>query len=426
VTEIIWTPTTVALSKLKPRERNPKRISKAHAARLLDLWERLGQFQTIAIGPAGEVYDGHQRLSVLKAKHGGGYVVQVLQASRELTEAEREELTIAAHSGTTGSWDWDALAGWDVDNLTAWGLDEELLKDWNAGATALREMLAAETAATGEDPGPQVDKASELQAKWGTATGQLWQLGEHHRLICGDCTDAAVVAAIAIAPGERMDLWLTDPPYAVGYADKNRYLNAIARGNSIQVPIVNDHLSLDDASALWKAAALVALDVCADHASYYWFACQGGDQMMMMMMMLSEAGWRVRHELIWVKNNHVLGRTDYNYKHEPILYGWKKDGKHRFFGGFQTSVLEFAKPQQSDLHPTTKPVALVERLISNSTEAGQIVFDGFLGSGTTLIACERLGRRARCVEIEPGYVAVALERWATMTGKTPTLLDGAP
>ena len=185
MTETTWTSTTIALSKLKPWERNPKRISKAHAARLLDLWERLGQFQTIAIGPGGEVYDGHQRLSVLKAKHGGGYVVQVLQASRELTEAEREELTIAAHSGTTGSWDWDALAGWDVDNLTAWGLDEELLKDWNAGATALREMLAAETAATGEDPGPQVDKAAELQAKWGVKTGDLWGMGKYTK--CPKC-----------------------------------------------------------------------------------------------------------------------------------------------------------------------------------------------------------------------------------------------
>jgi len=161
MTETTWTPTTIALSKLKPWERNPKRISKAHAARLLDLWERLGQFQTIAIGPGGEVYDGHQRLSVLKAKHGGSYVVQVLQASRPLTEAEREELTIAAHSGTTGAWDWDALAGWDVENLTAWGLDEELLKDWNAGATALREMLTADGGAVEQNLIPDKDRYRE-------------------------------------------------------------------------------------------------------------------------------------------------------------------------------------------------------------------------------------------------------------------------
>lgn len=161
MTETTWTATTITLSKLKPWERNPKRISKAHAARLLELWERLGQFQTIAIGPGGEVYDGHQRLSVLKAKHGGSYQVQVLQASRPVTEAGREELTIAAHSGTTGSWDWDALSGWNVENLTAWGLDEELLKDWNAGATALREMLAADGGAAEQNLIPDEDRYKE-------------------------------------------------------------------------------------------------------------------------------------------------------------------------------------------------------------------------------------------------------------------------
>lgn len=287
-----------------------------------------------------------------------------------------------------------------------------------AGLKRLIEQLDLQRRQEQEDPGPQIDRASELQTKWGTALGQLWQLGEH-RLICGDCTDRAVVDAVAF--GDRMDLWLTDPPYGVSYADKNRYLNAVAKGNRIQVPIENDHLTLEDAADLWERAAKVALDACADHASYYWFACQGGDQMMMMMR-LSEAGWRVRHELIWVKNNHVLGRTDYNYKHEPILYGWKKDGKHRFYGGFQTSVLEFPKPQNSDLHPTTKPVELVERLISNSTQAGEIVLDTFLGSGTALIACERLGRRCRAVEISPAYVAVALERWHQMIGQTPVLM----
>ena len=154
MTETTWTATTITLSKLKPWERNPKRISKAHAARLLDLWERLGQFQTIAIGPGGEVYDGHQRLSVLKAKHGGGYVVQVLQASRPLTEAEREELTIAAHSGTTGAWDWDALAGWDADNLQSWGFDTETLTNWQTDIGALRTMIETEQeSAVNLDPG---------------------------------------------------------------------------------------------------------------------------------------------------------------------------------------------------------------------------------------------------------------------------------
>lgn len=403
---------TAEAGTLMPNPRNWRRHPAVQQAALSKGLQGVGWVQSVVVNRrTGRLLDGHLRVA-LALEQGTGTAVPVNWV--ELTEEEETAVLVTL----------DPIAGMATT-------DEETLlanvrsldgTDFAAMVADVASILGVDgTGAAVADPGPQVDKAGELQAKWGTATGQLWELGEH-RLICGDCTDGKVVAAIA--PGGSCDLWLTDPPYAVGYADKNRYLNAIARGNRIQVPIVNDHLSLEDATAVWKAAALNALDACADHASYYWFACQGGDQMMMMMMTLSEVGWRVRHELIWVKNNHVLGRTDYNYKHEPILYGWKKDGRHRFFGGFQTSVLEFPKPQQSDLHPTTKPVELVERLISNSTEAGQIVLDTFLGSGTTLIACERLGRRCRAVEIEPGYVAVALERWAVATGGAPRLVAG--
>jgi site-specific DNA-methyltransferase (adenine-specific) len=144
--------------------------------------------------------------------------------------------------------------------------------------------------------------------------------------------------------------------------------------------------------------------------------------MMMMMMMMMQASFPVRHELIWLKNNHVLGRADYQYKHEPILYAWKGVG-HKYYGGFQTSIIEMDKPQSAKLHPTMKPVELFVRLIENSSLKNEIVGDWFSGSGTTLIACEQLGRRCRAVEIAPGYVAVALERWATATGQTPVLLE---
>lgn len=144
MTSITWQPVTVALSSLTPWERNPKRISKSHAQRLLDLWQRLGQFQTIAIGPGGEVYDGHQRLSVLKAAHGARFQVQALQSSRALTEKEREELTIAAHVGTTGQFDWEALSGWDAGDLAQWGFDSELLTNWRGDIAALDAMLGSE------------------------------------------------------------------------------------------------------------------------------------------------------------------------------------------------------------------------------------------------------------------------------------------
>jgi len=185
MSDVTWTPTTIPLRALTPWERNPKRISKTHAARLLDLWERLGQFQTIAIGPAGEVYDGHQRLSVLKAAHGGKYEVQALQSSRALTEKEREELTVAAHVGTVGQFNWEDLSGWDAGDLQSWGFDGELLAGWQTDIGALRTMLDAEQAPTGDDPGAQIDKAAELREKWGVKTGDLWGMGKYTK--CPKC-----------------------------------------------------------------------------------------------------------------------------------------------------------------------------------------------------------------------------------------------
>ena len=418
MSDITWTPTTIPLRALTPWERNPKRISKAHAARLLDLWERLGQFQTIAIGPGGEVYDGHQRLSVLKAKHGGGYVVQVLQASRELTEAEREELTIAAHSGTTGSWDWDALAGWDVDNLTAWGLDEELLKDWNAGATALREMLAAETAATGEDPGPQVDKAAELQAKWGTATGQMWLLdsgnGYEHRLICGDCTDAAVVARVM--GGEQADYILTDPPYCSGgFQESGR-----SRG-SVGTTAVHKQIAADTLSTRGYMALIKAMLSAADTSAAYVFT----DWRMWVNLFdaVESSGFGVRQMIVWDKETPGMGHG-WRAQHELILFALKGTISFDKFSHAQGNVIQAQRTGNKE-HTTEKPVEVLETIIGVMQDM-RVVYDPFCGSGTTIIACERLGRRCRACEIEPSYVGVALERWATMTGQTPALLDGAP
>lgn len=147
---LTWLPCTVTLGELQPWERNPKRMSKAQAARLLASWETLGQFQTLAIGPAGEVYDGHQRLSALLKLHGPRYTVQALRSDRPLTEREREQIAVLSVTAV-GSFDWDALAGWDASALTAWGLDADTLAAWNDDAANLRELL--ETEATDDAPG---------------------------------------------------------------------------------------------------------------------------------------------------------------------------------------------------------------------------------------------------------------------------------
>ncbi len=168
-----WKVVTVKLRDLKPWERNPRRMGKKAAERLLRSWEEFGQVQTIAIGPDGEVYDGHQRLSVLKAAYGDDYEVLALQASRPLTEEERERLVLLLHAGAMGGWDWDVLAGWDADSARGGGLDE-----------AFREMLREDSASIGQyprarpgnTPVPQVDRAEELRERWKTERGQLWRI----------------------------------------------------------------------------------------------------------------------------------------------------------------------------------------------------------------------------------------------------------
>lgn len=145
MSDIIWTNVRVRLGDLIPWDRNPKSISREHAARLLKLWDKLGQFQTIAIGPEKQVYDGHQRLSVLMSAHGKDYEVDARQSSRQLTEKEREELVVAAHVGTVGQFDWDQLSSWDASSLIEWGMDGETIRDWKRDITALDTMIGVET-----------------------------------------------------------------------------------------------------------------------------------------------------------------------------------------------------------------------------------------------------------------------------------------
>jgi len=130
-------------------------------------------------------------------------------------------------------------------------------------------------------------------------------------------------------------------------------------------------------------------------------------------------GWRLHETLVWVKDSMVLGHSDYHYKHEPILYGWKGKNRSWYAGRDQVSVFEVPRPKRSAEHPTMKPTELVQAQLQNSTKREDIVYDPFLGSGTTLIACDNLNRRCRAVEISPGYVAVALQRWADLTGRDP-------
>lgn len=397
--------------------RNPVKHSPRNLGVVIKSINSVGAFRSGAASK-GKILAGNLTWEAM-AEAGIEDVIEVTTNGKSWVIVNREDLTpeqekLAAVADQRGA----ELADWDAEVLA-----ELKGEDFDFSGLFAGDELAEILKGIGEppeDPGAQIDKAEALREKWGVQTGQLWQCGEH-KVICGDCTDRAVVNAVAF--GELIDLYLTDPPYGVSYADKNEYLNAVAKGNSIQTPIINDHLTVEEAAELWHRAFGIAYEIAKPGCVYYVHAPQGGD-LMMMMMSLKESGWLLKPQIIWVKNNHVLGRSDYQLKHEPILYGWK-DGGHYWGGGrSEMSVWEIGKPMNSDLHPTTKPVELAEKAIGNSSRQGEFVFDGFLGSGTTLIACERLGRKCRGIEISPAYVAVTLQRWADMTGQEPQLVKG--
>lgn len=325
-----------------------------------------------------------------------------------------------------GSWDWDILSNsWDADLLKGVGFDDDLLKDWQQNSIALGEMLAAENGNEGKDTEPQISRADELQKIWQVQLGDMFECGPH-RIICGDCTDKATVEKVM--GREKADLVFTDPPYGVAIGDKNKFLNTFQPSGRCLENIAGDLMGKDELLDMLVKSFTLTREFMNDCCAIYVAAPQGGElglMMMMMMMMMSDLP--VRHVLNWVKNapTFSMGRLDYEYKHEPILYTWKETHKYYGNGKFNTSVWEIDKPRENKEHPTMKPVELVENAILNSSDTNQIVYDPFLGSGTTLIACQNLNRRCRGIELEPKYCSVILQRFLDHTGIEPIRLTPA-
>ncbi len=248
-----------------------------------------------------------------------------------------------------------------------------------------------------EDAEPQIDKAAELQKVWGTQVGQIWQLGEH-RLAVGDCTDRAVVESVM--RGERYNLMVTDPPYGVDYEGGRNPVSNVPR----------QKISGDSSPASYNAFLSVWKDDRADKGVLYiWFADRGGKPV---YEAVKGNGFEVRALIIWNKIDPHYGNfmAQYMQKHEPCLY-CVKDGTNWYGTTNEVTVWDIKQPNINEFHPTQKPIECMTRPMENSSKVGDIVADPFLGSGTTLIACEQLGRRCRACELDPGYAAVSIQRF---------------
>ena len=392
------------IQDLVPWNKNPRRMTEKQASDLRTSLERLNLMSIPVIDADNTIISGHQHMKIMQALGRGEEVIDVRVPNRKLTDDELKEANLRENKNL-GEWDFDLLAeNFEPCELEMVGFSEEELKD-------IFQMDAPGGLGGNGDPDAVPDPPAEPKAK----LGDLYQLGRH-RLLCGDSTKMEDVERLM--GGEKADLFITDPPYGVSYADKNLFLNKIDKGNRNQKKIENDHLSSIDMKEIWVNSFKLAHNSCSDKSSYYIFSPQGGELMMMMMMSIIDAGWQLKHMLIWVKNNHVLGRCDYNYKHEPILFGWKEKGTHEFYGdATNTSVWEVDKPLKSDLHPTMKPILLMEKALENSSKKGDPILDLFGGSGSTLIACEKTNRRCFMMELDPTYIDIIISRWETFTGQ---------
>lgn len=399
---------------LKKLEDNPRTISEGQLQKLKEsiqnnpdyfearpiiLSDRTGHLVIIA---GNQRYDACVQLGIKE-------VPTVLIPN--LTE-EREREIIIRDNVSNGEWDEMILKDkWDVEELKDWGVD--LPADWDTSEA--EEQKDAE----GDDFSDEDAEKAEPRVK----LGEIWKLGEH-RLMCGDSTDAASVALLM--DGQKADMVFTDPPYGVSIGDKNKALNSVRKAGSCTENIANDNISVDDLYPILVKAMTNCRENCKDCACYYVTSPQGGELGLMMMMMMKDAGLPVRHMLIWEKNSATfsLGRLDYDYQHEPIFYTWTKSHKNYREGEFRTTIWKYDKPRKCDLHPTMKPVELVANCMMDASIEGNIVLDMFGGSGTTIIAAEQLGRKARLMELDPHYCDVIIARWEKLTGKEAVKVHG--
>ena len=394
------------IEKLIPYARNPRKNDEA-VPKMAGLIREFGFKVPIVIRSDGEVIDGHLRLKA--ARQLGMEKVPVVLAD-EWTPAQVKAFRLAVNRSA----EW---AEWD-DELLKLELDDLKLEDFDLDLIGFEEFQFEDAPAEGLTDPDEVPEAPEQPV---SKQGDIWLLGKH-RLMCGDSTDAGSVALLM--DGEKADMVFTDPPYGVSIGDKNKALNSVQKAGRCCTNIANDTLPANDLYDVLVKAFSICKENCKDDASYYVTAPQGGG-LGMMMMMMKDAGLESRHTLMWLKNSPTfsMGRLDYDYKHEPIMYTWTK--KHHFYGegSCKNSVWEIPKPRKCDLHPTMKPIALIENALLNSSKRQDIVFDIFGGSGSTLIACEQTGRQCCMMELSEHYVDVIIRRWQDFTGQEATL-DG--
>jgi DNA modification methylase len=388
-----------AIDRLLPRANNPRTHSQEQVARIATSMRAFGWTNPVLVGADDDIIAGHGR--ILAARTLGLKEVPVIVLGH-LSLEQRRALVIADNQLAI------AGAGWDEEKLR-----EELAAlheaDYDLGPIGfddleLQRLLEAQDATEGLT---DEDAVPEIQQTVVTSAGELWILGDH-RVLCGDATKQVDVEQLMA--GEAVDLVFTDSPYNVDYEGYT----------ADHLKIKNDRMTPEQFRQFLLASFSSYRRIVKPGASVY--VCHSSSWQREFQNAMETAGFEVRCQIIWAKNTFAWGFGRYKFQHEPLFYAHVAGQKDAWYGDKSQSTLWHEnKPAANREHPTAKPVELVERALANSSKAGDVVADLFGGSGSTLIACERRGRKARLMEIDPAYTDVIVRRWQAFTGKHATL-----
>lgn len=399
----------IEITKLKPAEYNPRKDLKPEDEEYQKIKKSIIEFGYVApiiVNSDMTVIGGHQRLKVLAEL---GYT-EVECVVVDLDKNKEKALNIALNK-ISGEWDngkleelLAELKETDIDmDITGFSFDEvdNILKDITG---------------TKEDDF-DIDQALNEIEEPISKPGDIWILGKH-RLMCGDSTQKEAV--MHLMNKQEADMLLTDPPYNVDYSSKNEMLNFSDKGNRIQTPIENDSKTETEFYNFLLESFRNMYELIKCGGSIYVF--HADTEGLNFRNAFKSCGFKLAQCLIWVKNTFVIGRQDYQWRHEPILYGWKEGAGHYFVDDRkQSTVLEFDKPSRNAEHPTMKPIDLLVYLIKNSSKENDLIVDLFGGSGSTLIAAEQTKRICYTMELDPKYCDVIVKRWETLTGEKAIL-----
>lgn len=391
------------IDRLKPYERNARTHSREQIEKIAASMTEFGFTNPILVDGQDGIIAGHGRIEAAKLLGLETVPVVVLD---HLSDAQRRAYILADNRLALD-------AGWDEELLAAEFADL-LADDFDLALTGfsddeIEDLLPEFDDEPVADGAADEDAVPEPELVPVSRKGDLWRLGRH-RLLCGDST--VITDVERLMGGGRAALIVTDPPYNVAYQGKTAEALTIA----------NDAMDGESFYRFLLDAYASMYAVAEDGAAIYVF--HADTEGVNFRRALVDAGFKLAQCCVWVKQTFVLGRQDYHWKHEPVLYGWKPTAAHNWYSDRrQTTVWHFDRPSRNADHPTMKPVDLIEYPITNSSKRGDVVLDLFGGSGSTLIACEKTGRVARLMELDPRYVDVIIRRWQEYTGKVARLDD---